>query len=120
MRTFQTPYPSGSRPGNGQPTAPAPPPPLPVIDQPVFPALDETRLWPVGRRRPTRRRTLWRVRLILWARQKRLGLWVGFLIGSVALAYALMIFADASRGYAPSYYEPKDTERWRWMQQLSR
>ena len=53
----------------------------------------------------------WQRRLRLWARQKRLGLWLAVLLGLGGLAYVVVRFTEATRRYAPSYYEPKDLER---------
>ncbi len=120
MGTYQTAYLPGSRPGSGQITASSPPQLPAPADQPFFLALDEAMLRPRGPQDPERHPALWRRRLLYWVHQKRVGLWLALLIGLGALAYALAVFTDASHRYAPSYYEPKDMERWQWVQRGSR
>lgn len=116
MGTYQTPCPPGGRPGSGQVTAPPPPQVPPLDDQPIFLALDEAMWRPQRSQGPGRRKPRWPRRLACWVREKRLGLWLALLIGLGGLAYVLAFFTDVSRQYAPSYYEPKDVERWQWLQ----
>jgi hypothetical protein len=49
----------------------------------------------------------------LWWRRLRRRLFIAAIgLGFIALAaWGLVWFMDASSGYAPKYYEPKDTER---------
>ncbi|HEY7676660.1 MAG TPA: hypothetical protein VIG69_06295 [Candidatus Methylomirabilis sp.] len=58
----------------------------------------------------------WHVRFMLWARQRRLGLWLAVLLGLLGMAYAVTRFIEATGRYGPSYYDPKDIERQRFLE----
>jgi hypothetical protein len=57
------------------------------------------------------------VRFRLWARQRRLALWLAVLLGLLALAYGVTRFIEATGRYGPSGYDPKDMERQRYLEQ---
>lgn len=118
MGTYSTINPKVDRPASDQflPSSPLPPP---VVDQPIFLILDSAMRRPVGDH-PRGSRSLRRRRLGWWMRENRLGLWAGLVIGFAALAYALVLFTDASHRYGPTYYEPKDLDRWEWVRHSRR
>ena len=59
----------------------------------------------------------WGRRLRHWARRNRLGAWLVVIAALLGLAYALALLTNATSRYAPSFYEPKDLERGRQVEQ---
>ena len=62
----------------------------------------------------------WRRRLVWWARQNRVGLWVVALLAMLALAYGLVVLTDAARTYVFPGYEPKDMQREQFLEREQR
>ena len=59
------------------------------------------------------RRSSGRRRLARWSRERRLGLWLGALLGLVVVAYALVVFIEAALRYVPSFDAASEIERLR-------